>query len=295
MKIGILTFEKFHRKPFNSIGSSRIRVNDMVKYWDDAEIYKYGQKYDVMIYQKVYWTEHAKTFRGLKILDICDADFMHWGYKTIEMLQYCDALVTPTQKLAVALARYTDKPVWVIPDRMDLNNYPHKKTHTGKAKKIGWYGYAQNFHIVNESGIMKALYDLNKKAADLEFIAISNGMYVPPAFAKDAVKITNYRWSLKTVNQDIQKCDIIINPKLESGPYQYKSNNKTLHALALGVPVAHDLNELLALMDGDARNTEIEEKTKLLKDKYHITQSVEEYKNLIKDIYVSAKKEVDNS
>jgi len=119
-------------------------------------------------------------------------------------------------------------------------------------------------------------------------------MYVPPAFAKDAVKITNYRWSLKTVNQDIQKCDIIINPKLESGPYQYKSNNKTLHAQALGVPVAHDLDELLALIEADARNADIEERSKILKEKYHITQSVEEFKNLIKELDVRTKKEVDN-
>ena len=77
MKIGILTFEQFHGR--KDIGSSRIRAKWVINHWPEAEEFVFGQKYDVVIYQKAYWLEHAQEFKGLKILDICDADFLHCG------------------------------------------------------------------------------------------------------------------------------------------------------------------------------------------------------------------------
>jgi hypothetical protein len=284
MKVGLLTFEKFHRKPFNSIGSSRIRMNTLARYWEDAEVFTYGRKYDVVIYQKAYWIDHAKAFTGKKILDLCDPDFMHWGYKTVEMIKYCDAITTSTQALALELAKYTDKPVWVIPDRVDLNDYPYPKEHSEQTTTIGWYGYSQNYHVINESGIIKAIYDLNKSGRDLEFIVISDGIYQTPAFAKEFVNVINYKWTNKTVNSDIQKCDIIVNPRLNSANWRFKSNNKTLNAWALGVPVARDLKELLYLMKPENRVAEIAKRKKELADAWDIRASVEEYQNLLKEI-----------
>ena len=80
MKVGIVTFEKFHGRKTNSIGSSRIRAYNLVKYWEEASIYKHAKKYDVLIFQKAYWIEMAKKFEGIKILDLCDPDFLDWHY-----------------------------------------------------------------------------------------------------------------------------------------------------------------------------------------------------------------------
>ena len=282
MLVGALTFEKFHRKPKDTIGGSRIRINNMIKYWDEAEIFKYGRQYDAMIYQKVYWIEHAKAFNGVKILDLCDPDFMHWGYKTVEMINNCDAVVTSTPALRDAIENFVTKPVVCIPDRMDLNNYPYKKVHTKEATKIGWFGYSHNFHAINESGVLKGIIDLHK---GIEFVIISDSIYVPPAFAKDKIKITNIKWTKETVDQDIQRCDIMVNPHLETSNWKFKSNNKTLHSWALGIPVADSIEDIKRFIDPKERTNEIKMRAKELKEKWDIQQSLGEYKQLIKDLY----------
>ena len=281
MKIGILTFERFERKPLNSIGGSRIRMNNLAKYWDEAELFKYGRQYDAMIYQKVYWIEHAENFNGIKILDICDADWLHWGYRLVQMSSLCDSVTCSSEKLAEDFAKFTDKPVWYVPDRMDLNSYPRKKEHIGRATKVGWFGYSQNYSAIDDAGVPKALMDLNKKGENLELVVISNAMYMPPAYAKGKLKITNLRWTLDTVDDDILSCDIIINPKLEKANFKYKSNNKTLHSWALGVPVTTNYDELVKFIDPDNRKIEIEKRDYELKDKWELSQSITQYKDLI--------------
>ena len=116
MKIGILTFEQFHGKM--DIGISRIRGHWLAKYWDEAEVWKMGQKYDIMIYQKVYWIEHAKQFNGIKILDLCDPDWKEWSSRIKQMIDLCDAVTTSTYEIAKYIIKLTDKPVWYIPDRL---------------------------------------------------------------------------------------------------------------------------------------------------------------------------------
>ena len=72
MKIGICTMEKFDNRVVNSVGSSRIRVRWLLKYWPEAEEYIIGKEYDVLIFQKVYWKPMMQSFEGIKILDICE-------------------------------------------------------------------------------------------------------------------------------------------------------------------------------------------------------------------------------
>ena len=52
-RVAFQTFESFHGK--KNIGSTNIRVHQLIKHWEEAELYKYGQNPDVMIFQKVYW------------------------------------------------------------------------------------------------------------------------------------------------------------------------------------------------------------------------------------------------
>ena len=72
MVVRFFPFTKFHGK--KSAGSTNIRVNQVIKYWPEADNYKYGEKADVMIYQKVYWLpdwRYQEHFDGIQILDIC--------------------------------------------------------------------------------------------------------------------------------------------------------------------------------------------------------------------------------
>jgi hypothetical protein len=284
MKIGILTFEQFHGK--KNIGSTRIRVKWPVNHWPEAEEFTMGQRYDVVIYQKAYWLEHAQAFKGLKILDICDADFLHWGSRVKQMADNCDAVVTSTVKLAMYMAKITDRPVWCIPDRLDFDLLPdQKKQHVGDTKVALWYGYSENFPMLSAS--INALLQL--KIEELVVIASKKSPYELPPTAQGKIRLVNLPWTEETVNQDLMKADVVINPQLNSGRWKYKSNNKTILAWAFGIPVAHTKEELAALMTEEARIAEGEKRYAQARAEFNVVDSVRDYKNLIDELIAKKK------
>ncbi len=274
--IGILTFEQFHGK--KNIGSSRIRVKWPLKFWDDAEEYLMSEDYNIIIYQKAYWLEHMKQFKGIKILDMCDPDFLHWGYRVKECIDNCDAVTTSTIELAKYISKLTDKPVWCIPDRLFLPEFEGlKKDHTGrgKAKVAVWYGYSENFPMVDD------VIDSLIKCGIEELIVIASGAYRLPAGLAGKIKISNLPWSPENYNRDILKGDLVINPTSKKGRFKYKSNNKTINAWAMGMPVASTLEELMVFMDEDARIAEGERRYNQVREEYDVEKTVGEYRELI--------------
>lgn len=281
-KVGILTFAQFHGRA--DIGSSRIRAEWPTKYWPEAEIFVMGKAYDTVIYQKVYWIEHAEKFKGKKILDMCDADFLHWGYRIKQMIDLCDAVTTSSPQLATYVKKLTDKPVVCIPDRIDFKEFDGymKKDHKGKGdtKTVAWYGYSENFPMLDSS--INALADAG--ITDLIVIASRRSPYQLPTGLEGKIRLTNYPWTRDTVNIDLLRADIVINPQANSGRYKYKSNNKTICAWALGLPVAHNKKELENLMTEEARIKESDEKYTMVHQEYDVEQSVKEYRQLIENL-----------
>jgi hypothetical protein len=276
--VGILTFETYHGR--KDVGSSRIRGHWLVKHWPGAELFKMGQKYDVVIYQKAYWVEHAREFKGVKILDICDPDFLDWRYRTKEMIEEVDAITTSSEALAEIISKFTDKPVKYIPDRVDLEFYRGRKCHAGIAKWVVWFGYNTGFEI------LKPVLHFLKKY-NLGLIVISDiGFCMPSAFV-DYIELKNFTWNIETVNQDIMSGDIVINPQSKTGKWKYKSLNKTYAAWALGMPVAHDVEELERFLDPIKRQEESALRLKEIKEKYDVRVSVDEFKKLISEINIS--------
>lgn len=149
MKVRFLTFEQYHGK--QNIGSTQIRVHNLIKNWDDAELYKYGEQFDVMVFQKVYMQADFKLHEHLdciKILDICDPDWLD-KQAIVETIENVDAVTCSSETLTEFVKQLTDKPVWFIPDRFDIADIPEKpKMHKGKAKKIIWFGYKQNAELL---------------------------------------------------------------------------------------------------------------------------------------------------
>lgn len=281
MRTAILTFEQWQGK--KGMGSSRIRGHWIIKHWmnsgDDigtCELFKMGAEYDCVIYQKSYFVEHAKHFKGLKIFDLCDPDWMHWGYRLKEMLEEVDAVTTSSVEIAKFIQKMTTKPVWVIFDRIDLDLIPEKKEHTGSAEKVLWYGYSDNFPMVSS-----AAPAINKLG--LELIVLSNEVFLPPAGLN--LKLTNLPWSEHYL-RDIQKADIVINPRLKRGKWKYKSDNKTTLAWALGIPVAHNEEELKKLVGFTPSEREAE--SKIVRDKafkyFDVKESVLQFKELIVEL-----------
>lgn len=279
-KVGIYLFETFHGR--KNVGSSRIRGKWLDKYWDESELFQYGRKYEVVIYQKVYDPKHAKAFNGIKILSLCDPDFLWWQYQTVEMMEEVDAIVTSTEELAIAIRNFTDKPVICIPDRLDLEFHKGRKFHQDKARTVIWYGYSSGFDMLKGIPHFLTKYNLN-------LTVISNkGYYLSSQddkeFKSKGLELTNYPWTLETVNHDIMTGDIVINPQQNRGKWKYKSNNKTIKAWALGMPVANDPKELERFLDPEERNKEAKKRIQEIKDNYNITKSVQEFKTLIEQI-----------
>lgn len=314
MKIGILLFEQFYKK--THIGSSRIRGHWLAKHWPEAEIFKMGQHYDVLIFQKVYWIEYAEMVRKqeketgrhkIMILDICDADFLQWGHRVKQMVDLCDAVTTSTPALAEFMGKLTKKPVWCIPDRLDLDSFNiQPKVHEGPAKTVAWFGYSENFPMLDS-----AINSLIKAGIEnLVVIASARSPYMlPPAMGSQIVprrqpdgsvinqathakiNLVNYPWTVDTVNRDLLTADLVINPQAPKGRFKFKSNNKTITAWALGLPVAHNEEELKALLTADARTNEARKRLKEVGENYDIRQSVESYKKLIAEIEDSLKQQ----
>jgi len=278
LSVGFCTFEKYEGR--KDIGSSRIRAQWLCNYWPDAEIYKQGKKYDVIVFQKSYWVKMAEKFKGIKIFDICDADFLHWGYHTAEMIENCDAVVASTKTLAEQFGKFTDKPVVYIPDRIDIKKFIEKKKHVGRAKTAVWFGYSDNYPLLNS-----AIVALEK--LELNLIVISNGIYNPGSIFTG--KCSNVKWDAETINSEILKGDIVLNPRIESGRWKFKSNNKTLMSWALGMPVAHDMGELGKFIYEEERKKDVEARQKEIREQWDVKISVDEYKWLINYLSNDAK------
>ena len=78
--------------------------------------------------------------------------------------------------------------------------------------------------------------------------------------------------------------DICVLPKLNRPQDRFKSENKTVIAQLLGLPVAYNADELDKFMEADDRNGHIDTKYDKLKQDYDCLVSVKEYKELIDEI-----------
>lgn len=275
-RIAIFTFAK--KQGMEGTGSSMIRCNWLLNYWRDAEKFRYGAKYDVIIYQKVYYPKHAKMFNGIKILDLCDADWLHWGYQTIATIEEVDAVTCSSGALADAVKKFTDKPVVCIPDRVDLAKFKGNKIHENDAKTVAWIGYGHNFCILDP-----AVGSLIKKG--LKLVVVSDKDYRPSAgHAKIEYETIAFNW--ETLESDMEKhnVDIVLNPKSNSGSWKYKSENKSYISWAMGYPVAYSAEDIDMFINAENRNKEVSLKNKELKEKYDVKLSVNDFTTLIAKI-----------
>lgn len=276
--LGILTMEKYERRKIGSVGSSRIRGDWLIKNWRsgerlmDAEEFIIGKKYDAVIYQKAYFKEHMAQAKCLKIFDLCDPDWLD-SRPVQEVASYVDAFVVPTENLKKALADFIDKPIIVIPDRMDLEFYKNPKLkHEGTAKSCVYFGYSNNANLVLPQCIETLKYH------NLKLTVIADAPFVSSGFYETSfVKYDN-----ATVNEEIKKHDFVLLPQLEDDyRFSMKSNNKTVSSWLNGMPVAHTPEDVARFMNGEERAKESAKNYKIACEKYDVRLSVEEYDQLI--------------
>lgn len=281
--VRFFTFEQFHNR--KNIGSTKIRVHNLIKYWPEAGLYKYGEKPEAIIFQKVYCTYDYKfpiTYPFIKILDVCDVDWNNTPDIYIkETVDGMDAVVVPTESMRKLMSSMTDTPVQVIKDRFDLEEFPVKKTHHGKAKTVVWFGYAHNAELMNY--VIPSL-----ESRGLNLIIISDNDPQLYRYANDShgyqSKYTYIKYNQETIYSDLQKADICVLPKGNRPQDRYKSENKTVIAQLCGLPVACDAEQLDSFIEAEARNSHINTIYDKLKQEYDCKLSVKEYKKLIERI-----------
>jgi hypothetical protein len=196
------------------------------------------------------------------------------------MLMNIDGVTCSTKALAERLAGMTDKPVAFIHDSFDFTKFPkQKKVHNkGQTEIAAWHGYSENFPMLDSAVSVLAKHGIKK----LLVIADRRRPYVLPAGLDGKVEIVNYPWSEETVLADLLRADIVINPQSTRARWKFKSENKTVMAWALGLPVAHNEDELKALLTSEQRKTEADIRYKQARKDYDVRDTVKEYQEFIK-------------
>ena len=276
MNVGIFSFARRHNRAYEKCGSSIIRAKWMWENWPDAEEYVEGKKYDVVIFQKVWWPEMLKIHTGIKILDLCDPEWLQSRWPIVEIAHQVDAIVVSSKGLRDALQKIIPEkvcPIVWIDDRIDSKFAgDFKKKHSGNAKRVAWYGYRHN----GNQAIPQVLPTLKRLGLELHIICENRLEF---AGFENMVTYSEFNWN--TLAYELMSCDIVLNPPVMSPYAQYKSLNKTYLAWAFGMPVAHNGDELRAFLTEESRIKEGERVSELVKKEYNTTKSVEEYKNLI--------------
>lgn len=276
--VAFATMESIDNRQFNSVGSSRIRARWLLPYWEEAEEYRIGKKYEVLIYQKAYWEAMMKEFVGIQILDVCDPDFLE-GRDVFRYVDMVDAFVTSTEALAEYARKIRPKAlIKCIPDRVYLPEHRDRKVaHTGRAKTAVWFGYWHNAHY-----LQKTFDDLIKN--NIALVVISDQAYTPP-YAYSALKVINIPYKYPKVHEELIKYDMaLLPPSTDDLRGKFKSNNKVLTAKALGMPVVQMPNDLQRFLDPEERKRASLEGIKEVEEKWDVQISVREYKQLIEEI-----------
>lgn len=271
--VRFFTYSTFHGKQ-EPTGSDNIRCQQLIKYWDDAELYKYGEFPDVLIFNKVFISQDYKFplhFENKKILDICDPMWLE-GNNIVETCHAMDAVTVPTEALAEFIRQFHSNVV-VVPDRFDLEPVPAPKSHNSKATRVVWFGYSHNSETLKPA--MRVIEELG-----LHLTIISNEDPLD-RWHKDRSMYSYTRYDENTIYQELQKADFAILPDGNRPEDVYKSNNKTIKANLAGLPVAKTIEDVHLYMDGDARQEWVDTNYKTIYKEYDVRKSVQEMKDII--------------
>lgn len=278
--VGLITMEKVENRMMNTVASSRIRCNWLLPYWEEAEEYRIGAKYEAVIFQKAYYKMFLKEFKGIKIFDICDPDWLE-PRAVFESIDYVQGVTTSSEALTDYIKKIVnDKPVITIPDRINFNEVKKvKEKHEGKAKSVVWFGYSYNLKYIERTFDYLA-------SKGLSLTIISDELLALPRNNLD-IRFIKYRYEL--INEEVVKHDFVIMPSPSitldiDGKLQFKSNNKIVQSWAWGMPVATTPIEIDRFLSGEERQKEVEQRLIEVKRDYDCKLSVIQYKKLIEYI-----------
>lgn len=273
--ISILSWQNYHGRKPGSIGSSVIRADWLIAADDRFKAWKHGVGYDALILQKVYWKDLMQDFKGPKILDVCDPDWLDGKCNIAELSTMVNAITTSSEELKAEIDPYAQCPVIHVPDRINFDMLPSpKKISSARPQTLVWYGYINNARRTLDQ-VLESIAGMG-----LDLLVVANDKYEP--MNDYGVNIENVLWEPGKAWQEIQRGDIVLNPRLFEAKYRFKSNNKTVIAQALGLPVATTIDELELLMDEQGR-IDAMKKANIILPGYDIKKSAEQYIEILNE------------
>ncbi len=277
--IRFFLYSQFHGKD-KPVGSDYIRAIQTIKYWDAADVYKYGENPECLIFMKVFCSpdyQFPNNFKGKKILDICDPMWLE-GYDVVETCNAVDAVAVPTEPLAEFIRQFHNN-VYVIPDRFDLELIPEPKEHIEEAKTVVWFGYSHNAELLKPA--VRLIEELG-----LHLIIVSNDDPMVHRWSSDH---TNHWYEYLKYEEDkiyevLKRADFAVLPDGFRPQDMFKSNNKTIKANLCGLPVAKTAEEVREFIKPEARRKWFDENYATIKEQYDIRKSVDQYRDIINKI-----------
>lgn len=275
---GIIPFTYFGGAN-KAVGSTFLRVEGLIENDDSFKMWKHGHSYDNLIFQKAYWPEMMQTFKGPKILDLCDADWINGEVDIVHIAGLADAITCSSPELTALLKTFLPSKIIVhVPDRLNFKIVPEPRpAHTGRAKNVIWFGFINNAYQTLEQ-----LYPA-VSSHNLNLTIVSDLPYTK----NDPISSLNpqfIRYDQSTAYSIIKNADIVLNPRSSRGNYQYKSNNKSVIGWKLGVPVAETIEDIERLLDHGQRNKEVFLKQSMVNEHYNILKSADQYHKIICEI-----------
>lgn len=275
-QIRFFTYSQFHGKS-EPVGSTFIRVDQLIKYWPEADLYKFGENPDCLIFQKVFISQDykfPKHFEKKKILDICDPMWLE-GFNIVETCHAMDAVTCSTEPLATYIKQFHNN-VTVVPDRFDVDILPEPKKHFNKAKTVVWFGYSHN------SELLKPAIPIIEEQG-LNLIIISNDDPIANRWGlRDKKEYYIYKkYNEETIYADLQKADFAILPEGLRPEDTFKSNNKEIKANLAGLPVAKTPEEVIDYMKASKRREWFDTSYAKIRQEYDVRNSVKQMQNII--------------
>ena len=220
--------------------------------------------------------------QGIKILDICDPDWLSEQQNVVETINVMDGVTVPTESLKEFLEQLTDKPVRVIPDRHNFPVLPTFKKHTGKISRAIWFGFRQNAEL-----LQFAIPTLERRGISLT--VVSNDDPSVWRWAKDPEKYRDSMYTFKKYDNDeilddLAFADVCILPEGTRPKDRFKSNNRTTLCWFAGCPVAKDSDDLDRLDDPGMREKEARSMRTIAEKEYKVDLSVKELKQFIEEL-----------
>lgn len=243
---------------------------------------------DAVIFQKLVDVGLMRSLRdrgALVFWDVCDPAWWFNPTDAREAVEAADGLVGSCWPLVDDLSSWSGRAARMIPDRVLLDHFTHKRAHEeSRPVRLIWFGSMQNRVALYAAGASLARLRANGHEVTLTIFDNAPDNPLPGFDAELPVYYT--RWALEREAETLAAHDIALLPSYP-GPWgSVKSNNRTVTAMAAGLPVASGFSyEALRdlVCDVQLRREKAAEGLRLVRRDWNVELSAVEWLTLIEE------------